>query len=88
MAFEKLLLRSAFKRPLSFTRVLAQHVNERLLHSRWVAWSSVSLTLTLICTPHLLESVRRLRKVEQTEKRIARLIAGASNMSAAGDTPM
>ena len=35
-----------------------------------------------------LESVRRLRKVEQIEKRMARLIAGASIVSTAGDTPL
>ena len=34
------------------------------------------------------ESVRRLRKVEQIENKIAKLIAGASIVSTAGDTPI
>ena len=35
-----------------------------------------------------LVSVRRLRKVEQIEKRMARLIAGASIVSTTGETPL
>ena len=35
-----------------------------------------------------LESVRRLRKVEQIENTMARLTAGASIVSTTGDTPM
>ena len=35
-----------------------------------------------------LESVRRLRKVEQIENRMAKLIAGASIVSTAGDAPI